>query len=82
MVNSMSAVGKAIRDTHQWVAPEILRSFFFATPEATALTRLLKDNFDIIYIHQRLRSPTTNMLDLGVWETVVENHTFISEWSG
>ena len=40
---------------------------------------MLKYNYGVIYIHQRPRSPATNMLDLGVWmalQSVVEKLHF------
>ena len=41
----------------------------------TEYVKILKDDFNVICVHQRLRSPATNMLDLGVWmafQNVVE----------
>ena len=41
--------------------------------------KALRDDFNVILIHQYLRSSATNMLDLGVWvalRNVVENLHF------
>ena len=33
----------------------------------TKYVKMLKDDHNVICVHQRPRSPATNMLDLGVW---------------
>ena len=41
----------------------------------TEYVKMLEEDYNVICVHQRLRSPATNMLDLGVWmafQNVVE----------
>ena len=82
----MPEVGRAIREQYHWV-PLSTPIFLYLdnagghdTKEAIDKNiKTLKDDFNVILVHQRPRSPATNMLDLGVWmalQNVVEKLHF------
>ena len=82
----MPQVGQAIRDTYHWVPRE--HPIFLYLDNAGGhgtqeivdkYVKYLKDDFNVVCVHQRPRSPATNMLDLGVWmalQNVVERLHF------
>lgn len=82
MQYAMKIVGKKIRETYHWV-PVDWPIFLYldnagghGTKEVVAeYVRELKEEHNVVCIHQRPRSPCTNILDLGVWmsfQSVVE----------
>ena len=86
MKNIMPKVGKAIRDAYHWV-PRNIPIFMYldnaggrGTKEVvTAYDKSPLDEWNVICVHQRPRSPCTNVLDLGVWmalQNVVEKLHF------
>ncbi len=82
MLEVMHKVGKAIRDAYYWVSlywPIFLyldNAGGHGTKEAVrTYVTFLRTEYNVICVHQRPRSPETNMLDLGVWmalQSVVE----------
>ena len=82
MTETMPKVGEAIRKAYHWVDKDTLIYLYLdnagghGTKEAVdAYVKYLADEWNVICIHQRPRSPATNMLDLGVWmafQSVVE----------
>jgi len=86
MTETMPQVGKAIRDAYTWV-PRTTPIYLYldnagghGTKDAVAAyVKALEDDYNVICVHQRPRSPPTNMLDLGVWmalQSVVEKMHF------
>ena len=82
----MPEVGRAIREQYHWV-PFSIPIFLYLDNAGGHGTKAvidqyvkaLKDDFNVILVHQRPRSPATNMLDLGVWmalQNVVEKLHF------
>jgi len=74
MLAAMDRVGKAIRLAFHWIPKEVLcyLNMDNAGGHGTKLivaeyTKLLKEKYNIVIIHQVPRSPYTNLLDLGVW---------------
>lgn len=86
MEKVMPEVGKAIRDAYHWVHEDVPIFLFLdnagghGTQEVVdAYVKMLEDEHNVVCIHQRPRSPCTNMLDLGVWmafQNVVEKMHF------
>ena len=86
MKNIMPKVGKAIRDAYHWVSRDIPIFMYLdnagghGTKEVvTAYVKALLDEYNVVCVHQRPRSPCTNLLDLGVWmalQNVVEKLHF------
>ena len=82
MLEVMHDVGRAIRDAYYWVSiywPIFLyidNAGGHGTKEAvTTYVNFLRTEYNVICVHQRPRSPETNMLDLGAWmalQSVVE----------
>ena len=82
MKKVMPEVGEAIRASYNWVPDEITIFLYLdnagghGTKEVVeAYVNNLAEVFNVICVHQRPRSPATNMLDLGVWmafQSVVE----------
>ena len=82
----MARVGVAIRDKYHWVDDDVPIFLYLdnagghGTQEAVDryVTHLKKEH-NVICVHQRPRSPATNMLDLGAWmaiQNVVEKLSF------
>ena len=74
MTNTMPEVGEAIRAAYHWVHQDTPIFLYLdnagghGTKEAVAAyVNKLKVDHNVICVHQRPRSPCTNMLDLGVW---------------
>ena len=74
MLAAMDRVGEAIRLAFHWIPKEELcflnidNAGGHGTKVAVAAyTKLLKDKYNVVIIHQVPRSPYTNLLDLGVW---------------
>jgi len=86
MTKVMPEVGQAIRSAYHWVLPRTPIFLYLdnagghGTQEAVdAYVKALKDDYNVICIHQRPRSPATNILDLGVWmyfQCIVEKEHF------
>ena len=86
MKEVMPEVGKAIRAAYHWVLPRIPIFLYLdnagghGTQEVVdAYVKLLEVDYNVICVHQRPRSPATNILDLGVWmyfQCVVEKEHF------
>lgn len=86
MSEVMPRVGKVIRDAYHFVDDDTPIYLFLdnagghGTKDIVDMyARKLKDDWNVICVHQRLRSPVTNMLDLGVWmafQNVVERLHF------
>ena len=84
MKKVMPKVGKAIRGKYRAIGVADRVPIFLFLDNAgghstdkvvTAYVKMLRDEYNVICIHQRPRSPATNMLDLGVWmalQSVVE----------
>ena len=74
MVGAMDQIGQSAQQKYYWVP---LHEFIFmvmdnagghGTKETVKLyTEMLKTKYNIIIIHQVLRSKYTNLLNLGVW---------------
>ena len=77
MSQAMDRVGKAIRDKYYWI-PSWQPCYIIndnagghCTVEAIEIyTDYLHIRYNISLIHQVLRSPYTNLLDLGVWRSL------------
>ena len=74
MLEIMPKVGKAIRDAHFWV--EAYKPIYlvldsaggYGTKEVIAQYKaMMKNDYNIIPVHQILQSPETNLLNLGIW---------------
>ena len=86
MTEVMPKVGKAIRDAYDWVDRDHPIFLFLdnagghrTQAAVDAYVKMLEEDWNVICIHQRPRSPATNMLDLGVWmalQSVVETLHF------
>ena len=86
MEGVMARVGVAIRDKYGWVDNDVPIFLYLdnagghGTQEIVdKYVRALKDKHNIICVHQRPRSPATNMLDLGAWmalQNVIERLSF------
>ena len=82
MANIMPDVEEAICKAYHWVDKRTPIFLYLnntgghGTKEVVvAYVKALQDNYNIECVHQRPRSPVTNMLDLGVWmvfQNVVE----------
>lgn len=82
MIYAMKIVGKRIRAAYHWV--DIDHPIFLYLDNAgghgkkevvDGYVKMLAEKYNIICIHQRPRSPETNILDLGVWmafQSIVE----------
>ena len=86
MTRTMPRVGEAIRAKYHWV-PMTTPIYMYLDNAGghgkkevvAAYVAKLRDEYNVICIHQRPRSPCTNMLDLGVWmafQNVVEKLHF------
>ena len=83
MAKIMPEIGEAMRKAYHFVPKEI--PLFLIMDNAGGhgkkdcieeYTNLLKEKYNIIIIHQEPRSPETNCLDLGIWnsfQSLVEN---------
>ena len=74
MTEVMPEVGQATRSAYHWVLPRAPIFLYLdnagghGTQEAVdAYVKALKDDYNVICIHQRPCSPVTNFLHLGVW---------------
>ena len=86
MLQTMPSVGKAIRDAHHWVSFDTPIFLYLDNAGGHGTKEIvdkyvadLKTKYNVICVHQRPRSPATNMLDLGVWmalQNVVEKLHF------
>ena len=82
----MPEIGKTISKKYHWISRDVPICLFLdnigghGTGEAaTKYLAMLKDDFNVICIHQRPHLPATNLLDLGVWmdlQDVVEKLHF------
>ena len=77
MMMAMDRVGKKIRLAFHWIEKKdpCYLNMDNAGGHGTnvaieAYTKMLKDKYNVIIIHQVPRSPYTNLLDLGVWCTL------------
>jgi len=73
MADIMPEVGAAIRAAYHWVSIDTPIFLYLdnagghGTKEVVdAYVKALKDDYNVECVHQRPRSPATNMLDLGV----------------
>ena len=87
MLSAMRCVGVALRTCYHWVALSIVIYLVMdnagghGTNECVIkYTRILKEEFNVVIIHQVPWSPYTNVLDLGVWrslQSIVERKHFM-----
>ena len=72
----MDEVGKSIREHYEKLRVERETPIFLLLDNAgghgiketvDAYVASLKEDHNVVLVHQRPRSPATNMLDLGVW---------------
>ena len=86
MVDTMPEVGQSIRDAYHWV-PSSSPIFLYMDNAGghgrkevvNDYVKMLREKYNVICVHQRPRSPESNMLDLGVWmamQNVVEKLHF------
>lgn len=86
MTKVMPMVGQAIRRAYSWVPDEEVIYMYLdnagghgTKAVVDAYVKALADDYNVVCIHQRPRSPSTNMLDLGAWmalQSIVEKHHF------
>ena len=74
MLDTMPALGEAIRNKMHWVSKDILIYLVMdnagghgTVKEIGKYVRILKDKYNIIVNHQIPHSPEANLLDLGTW---------------
>ena len=87
MLLTICCVGVALRISCHWMSLTIIIYLVMDNARcisnnecAIKYTRILKDEFNVVIIHQVLRSPYTNVLDLGVWrllQSIVERKHYM-----
>ena len=77
MTAHMNSIGQDIRAAYDWVPQQ--QPIYLVIDNAgghgkkeciAAYTQLLKDDYNVIIKHQEPRSPETNLLDLGIWNSM------------
>ena len=77
MEKIMPQVGRAIRNAYNWVPFSVLIFLYLDNTGGHGTKEIveeyvshLRDVWNVVCIHQRPRSPATNILDLGIWMAI------------
>jgi hypothetical protein len=87
MLENIPTIGTEIRRTMHWVPPKqdiylvMYNAGGHGTEEAVdEHTRILNEEYNISILHQALRSPEMNALDLGLWMSL-QSHVEKLHWN-